>query len=167
MSRSLTIGFLVLLSVCSINLANAQDSSRIVEKIYADIDSEFMSSNINVFRHYSDDAVIVSERGYVMRPSQLKEGMEKIIRAGVKVEISQSKILNIKELRSSVMNTLIGVVVQSDNFERISAPDDKDKTKRLSRESRSITTRVFDTSDPSKKWVIVSQQSTAMPASEK
>ena len=149
MSRPLIISFLVFLSVCNINLANAQESSRVVEKIYADFDSEMMASNMNVFRHYSEDVAIVTGSGNVMRPSRAKEGMENMIRVGVKVEVSQSKILNIRELRTSVMNALIGVVVLSDDFVRVSTPDEKDKTKRLTKESRSITTRVFDASDPS------------------
>ena len=129
-----------------------------LENIYADIDAKMMSNNLNVVNYYSPDAVIISSDGGVHSIDESKELMMNIIRAGGKIEVSQSRILGKREIRTAMMGVLKGIVVFSEDYMRASISDPKHPNQRVFQETTQITTRVFDTTEPS-KWLIISEQS--------
>jgi len=134
-----------------------------LENIYADIDAKIMSNNLNVVNYYSPDAVIISSDGGVHSIDESKELMMNIIRAGGRIEVSQSRILGKREIRTAMMGSLKGIVVFSEDYTRTSIADPKHPNQRVFEEDTQITTRVFDTTEPS-KWLIISEQSSEVEA---
>ena len=147
-----------ILMIASLLLCASAASAGQIENIYADMDAKNMSGNINVLNYYSPDAVIISTQGHSQNVNELRDLMMNVIRAGGKVDVSQSRIIGTREIRTGVMNNLMGVVVFSQDYGKFSHPDNKDASKRVSTEMTALTTRVFDVSNK-QKWLIVSEHS--------
>lgn len=134
--RYLALSFLLSLAAVNASASSLQD-------LYAEQDSKLRSLNTTYFNIYSDDALIITSKGKIYRPSALRKAMGMMIKKGIKNEIAHSEILHSYEIRSGIMKNLMGMVVISKEFSKVSVPNDKDSSKRKFNESTTITTRVL------------------------
>lgn len=147
--------FSIIISLLLIGTANAGD----IAKIYADIDAKIMASNVNVYRYYSPDAIIVeADTGSFQTVYSARSQMQKAIRKGIKVERYKSDISGVREIYSGSTNTICAVVVFSKDYSKLTGDDPKKAGQKITIEQVAVTTRVFNTINP-QKWLIISEHS--------
>ena len=117
-----------------------------IDTIYADIDAKLMQSNTNIFNYYDTSAVLIDgSTGEALTVDKAKTKMQENIRNGQKIEIYQSQIIGRRDIKTGFTGRLMGVVVFSKDFMKMTGPDPKNPKKTTVLEMTLTTTRVFDT----------------------
>lgn len=148
--------FAILISAISISAHATR-----LDDMYADMDSKVMTSNLNVFKLYSPDAVIISSNGKISTVEQQKEIAQQAIRAGIKIEVYQSKILGSRSIKTSLTTTTTGLIVFSEEYMKGRIPNPEKTNEYKYVEMTKIVTRVIDVTKP--LWEIISEQESLAP----